>query len=198
MNLDGKKVAIFATDGFEQSELLLSLEALQNYGAEVRIISLQSGTIRGWADGDWGKECPVDETVPGVSADSFHALVLPGGVMNPDTLRRNSDAVDFVRAFFEQHKPVAAICHGPQVLIDADVVRGRQLTSFESIKNDLLNAGAEWIDSEVVVDQGLVTSRTPDDLEAFISKTVEEISEGKHAGQTTAAHSMNGHVQRPS
>lgn len=180
--LQGKKVAILATDGFEQSELLQPLEALQKAGAEVAIVSLESGNIKGWDEDNWGKEVPVDKTLDEVSPDNFHALVLPGGLFNPDTLRNDAKAVDFVSGFFKQgaQKPVAAICHGPWLLINADVARGRKLTSFSSIRKDLQNAGAEWVDEEVVVDQGLVTSRSPDDLDAFTSKMIEEIAEGRH------------------
>lgn len=178
-----KRIAIIATDGFEESELKSPKEAMEKEGFTVDIVSENSGSIKAWADGNWGKEYTVDKTIDNVNADQYNALVLPGGVINPDKLRRNENALSFVRDFFKQKKPVAAICHGPQVLISADVVKGRKLTSFNSIKDDLVNAGAEWVDEEVVVDEGFVTSRNPDDLPAFNSKLIEEIKEGKHTLQ---------------
>ena len=178
-----KRIAIIATDGFEESELKSPKEAMEKEGFTVDIVSENSGSIKAWADGNWGKEYTVDKTIDSVKADQYNALVLPGGVINPDKLRRNENALSFVRDFFKQKKPVAAICHGPQVLISADVVKGRKLTSFNSIKDDLVNAGAEWVDEEVVVDEGFVTSRNPDDLPAFNSKLIEEIKEGKHTLQ---------------
>lgn len=183
-NLKNKKVAILATDGFEESELFEPKKALEDSGAETHIISLKAGKIKAWKDGNWSKEIDVDRTVEEVNQSDYQALVLPGGVINPDQLRRNEKAVEFVRSFFKNHKPVAAICHGPQMLIEAGVVDGRKLTSFSSIKTDLKNAGANWVDQEVVVDEGLVTSRSPKDLEAFNRKMIEEIEEGKHAEQT--------------
>jgi len=175
-----KKVAILATNGFEESELRSPKEYLEQQGWTAEIVSLKSGTIKAWADGNWGGDYKVDKTLDEVSSGDYHALVLPGGVINPDQLRRSEDAVAFVKSFFDEKKPVAAICHGPQILIDAEVVDGRELTSFSSVKKDLMNAGAKWKDAEVVVDNGLVTSRTPDDLPAFNKKMVEEIKEGKH------------------
>ncbi|MEH6657258.1 type 1 glutamine amidotransferase domain-containing protein [Leeuwenhoekiella marinoflava] len=175
-----KKVAILATNGFEEVELTSPLEAMKKEGFEVHIISEKSGKIKAWASTDWGKEYDVDKTISEVSAKEYNALVLPGGVINPDQLRRNEEALVFIRDFFKQHKPVAAICHAPQLLISADVVEGRTLTSFSSIKKDLQNAGALWVDKEVVVDEALVTSRNPDDLPAFNAKVIEEINEGKH------------------
>lgn len=175
-----KKVAILATNGFEESELKSPKEYLEQQGWTAEIVSLKSGTIKAWADGNWGSEYKVDKTLDEVTSGDYHALVLPGGVINPDQLRRSEDAVAFVKSFFDEKKPVAAICHGPQILINAEVVDGRELTSFSSIKKDLMNAGANWKDAEVVVDNGLVTSRTPDDLPAFNKKMVEEIKEGKH------------------
>ncbi len=183
-DLSSKKVAILATDGFEESELKSPKEALQNAGAQVHIISPKSGEIKSWAEGNWGKKYSVDKQLSEVSADDYNALVLPGGVINPDKLRDNSSAVSFVRDFFKAQKPVAAICHGPQILAEADVVNDRKLTSYSSIKTDLKNAGANWVDEEVVVDQGLVTSRCPDDLPAFNRKLIEEVAEGKHEEQT--------------
>ncbi|MCT8340349.1 type 1 glutamine amidotransferase [Flavobacteriaceae bacterium TK19130] len=175
-----KKIAILATNGFEESELKSPKEAMEKEGFTVDIVSEDSGSIKAWADGNWSNEYNVDKTIDEVSADQYNALVLPGGVINPDKLRRNENALVFVRDFFKAHKPVAAICHGPQVLISADVVKGRKLTSFSSIKDDLVNAGANWVDEEVVVDEGFVTSRNPNDLPAFNDKLIEEIKEGKH------------------
>lgn len=184
-DLTGRRVAILATDGFESSELLRPLEALRAAGAEAQVVSISetSERIRGWADGDWSDTIDVDATVDEVGADDFEALVLPGGVINPDRLRRDADAVGFVHDFFESGKPVSAICHGPWMIVEAAAAKGRELTSFASIRTDMENAGANWVDEEVVVDQGLVTSRSPADLDAFIDKTLEEIEEGVHAGQ---------------
>lgn len=182
--LKGKTVAILATDGFEQSELFEPKRALEEAGADVRIVSLKTGEIKGWDKKDWGQSIKVDMTVDAAEAEEFDGLVLPGGVMNPDKLRASEDVVTFVKDFVSSGKPIAAICHGPWTLIEADAVRGRQMTSFNSIKSDLINAGAEWIDQEVVTDNGLVTSRTPDDLPAFCKKMVEEFAEGQHRGQT--------------
>ena len=181
--LKNKKIAVVATDGFEQVELTEPVDALREAGATVDIIAPKSGTIRGWDKTDWGKEIPVDHTLADADPARYDALVLPGGVMNPDKLRMSEDAKRFVRAFFLDHKPVSAICHGPQILIDCDVVDGRTMTSYPSVRQDLINAGANWVDKEVVVDQGLTTSRNPDDIPAFIDKTIEEIHEGKHAEQ---------------
>ena len=178
-----KKIAILATNGFEEIELTSPLQAMKNEGFEVDIVSEESGRIKGWNDGDWSNSYSVDKTLDQVNASDYNALMLPGGVINPDKLRRNEDALEFVRDFFKQEKPVAAICHAPQILISAGVVEGRKMTSFNSIKDDLVNAGANWVDEEVVVDQGFVTSRNPDDLPAFNAKLVEEIKEGKHEEQ---------------
>ncbi len=175
-----KRVAILATNGFEESELKSPLDAMKKEGFTVDIISDQSGNIKSWADGNWSNEYEVTNTLGNVSAKDYNALVLPGGVINPDTLRRNDEALIFIRDFFKQSKPVAAICHAPQLLIEAGVVEGRTLTSFNSIKTDLINAGALWVDKEVVTDEALVTSRNPDDLPAFNAKLIEEIYEGKH------------------
>lgn len=179
--LKGKKIAILATDGFEQSELLQPREALDQAGATTHVISPKSGNIKGWTEGDWGESVKVDVLLADADPNDYDGLLLPGGVMNPDKLRREDDAVDFVREFVKSGKPVAAICHGPQILIEADVVRGRTLTSFSSIKKDLTNAGATWVDKSVVVDNGLVTSRTPDDIPQFNAKMIEEFVEGRHA-----------------
>ncbi|HEX8563435.1 MAG TPA: type 1 glutamine amidotransferase domain-containing protein [Flavobacterium sp.] len=177
-----KKVAILATNGFEESELKSPKEHIEQQGWTAHIISLKPGTIKAWADGDWGSEYKVDYTLDEVSAGDYDALVLPGGVINPDKLRVEEKAISFVKEFFNAKKPVAAICHGPWTLINADVVRGREMTSYKSIKQDLINAGAVWSDQEVVVDQGLVTSRDPNDLPAFNKKMIEEIKEGIHSG----------------
>jgi protease I len=185
--LNGKRIAILATEGVEQSELERPREALDEAGAETDLISLKSGDIRAWDEDDFGDSFDVDETINDVSADDYDALLLPGGVMNPDKLRMQPKVTEFVRAFFAAGKPVAAICHGPQVLIDADVVRGRKMTSYPSVKKDLMNAGANWVDEEVVVDNGLVTSRKPDDIPAFNAKMIEEFAEGIHAGQSAGA-----------
>ena len=182
--LKGKKVAILATNGFEDSELRSPKEALEKAGATTHIVSLESGSIKGWKDGDWHGSIDVDTTVGEASSDNYDALVLPGGVINPDLLRANAEAVDFVKSFFKAKKPVAAICHGPWMLAEAGVLKGRKVTSYKSIKTDMINAGANWVDDEVVVDEGLVTSRSPKDLPAFNAKLVEEVAEGKHAEQT--------------
>jgi protease I len=185
-DLSSKRVAIVATDGFEQSELVEPKKALEAAGATTAVISLKAGTIRAWAKKDWGEEVAVDAVIDDASADDYDALVLPGGVMNPDTLRTNPAVLAFVRAFFEQGKPVGAICHGPWTLINAGVVKGRHLTSWPSLQADLQNAGATWTDEEVVSQNGLVTSRKPDDLPAFNRKLIEEIAEGVHAGRAAA------------
>jgi protease I len=180
-DLSTKRIAIVATDGFEQSELLEPKKALEAAGAKVDVVSPKPGRIRGWKAKDWGDEVAVDNVVGDVRADDYDALVLPGGVINPDRLRLHEDVLAFVRAFFDQHKPVGAICHGPWTLINAGVARGRHMTSWPSLRADLLNAGATWTDEEVVADRGLVTSRNPDDLPAFNRKLLEEIAEGVHA-----------------
>ncbi|SFN80350.1 protease I [Bizionia echini] len=182
-NLNKKRVAILATNGFEESELREPKKALEEAGAHVDIVSLESGTIKSWTDGNWGKTYEVDKTLNGVSHSDYNALMLPGGVINPDLLRKNKNAVNFVKSFFENHKPVAAICHAPWLLAEAGVLKGRKVTSYDSIKTDIINAGANWVDEEVVVDSGLVTSRSPKDLPAFNSKLVEEVYEGKHEEQ---------------
>jgi len=178
-----KRIAILATNGFEESELVSPKEAMEKAGFSVDVISPESGEIKGWKDGNWSKSIKVDKKLSDVNAKNYNALMLPGGVINPDKLRIIKDALDFVRDFFKQEKPVAAICHAPQLLISAGVVKGRKLTSFSSIKDDLVNAGANWVDEEVVVDHGFVTSRNPDDLPAFNKKLIEEIKEGKHEEQ---------------
>jgi protease I len=165
--LNGKKVAILVADGFEQVELTEPKKALEEAGAETRIVSPSQGKVKGWDHTDWGKELPVDVPLGQARADEFDALLLPGGVMSPDRLRRKPEAQRFVKAFFDAGKPVAAICHGPWTLIDAGVARGRKMTSYETIQEDLKNAGVEWVDQEVVEDGNLVTSRKPDDIPAF-------------------------------
>lgn len=186
--LNDSKVAVLATDGYEQSELTEPIKALKNEGATVHVVSPEEGQIKGWKDGNWGDPVDVDITIKDAlgRADEYDALVLPGGVMNPDKLRMREDATEFVRAFFKAGKPVGAICHGPQILIDCGVIEGREVTSFPSIKNDLKNAKARWVDAECVCDQALVTSRTPDDLPAFNKKLIEEVAEGVHKRQKTA------------
>jgi protease I len=181
--LSGKKVAILVEDGFEQVEMTSPKEALEAAGAKTYIISPKADKVKGWEHTKWGQEFPVDVVIEQANATNYDALLLPGGVMNPDKLRTNKKAVQFVRSFFDQAKPVAAICHGPWMLVEADVVEGRMVTSYPSIQTDLKNAGASWVDKEVVVDRGLVTSRKPDDLPAFNRKMIEEIGEGQHVGQ---------------
>jgi protease I len=184
--LDGKTVAILVADGFEQVELTEPKKALEAAGARTRIVSPVEGKVKGWKHTEWGDTFPVDVPLSQANPDDYDALLLPGGVMNPDKLRQEPRATRFVRAFFDAAKPVAAICHGPWTLIDAGVVEGRKVTSYGSIQTDLKNAGARWVDEEVVVDQGLVTSRKPDDLPAFNRKMVEEFAEGRHAQRRVA------------
>jgi len=181
--LNNKKVAILVANGFEESEFTQPLAALKDAGATVEVISLQAGKVKAWAEKNWGKEYDVDKTVDTVNAQDYDALVLPGGVINPDLLRVNQDAVNFVAGFFDDSKPIAAICHGPWTLIETGELKGRKVTSYKSIKTDLINAGANWVDEEVVVDNGLVTSRNPGDLPAFCKKMLEEIAEGKHQSE---------------
>jgi protease I len=185
--LDGKKVAILVTDGFEQVEMTKPREALNEAGAETKIVSLKPGRIQGMHHADKGDKSDVDLTLDEARPEEFDALLIPGGLMNPDALRSNDDALEFTRHFFREGKPVAAICHGPWVLIDAGVVRGRTLTSWPAIKNDVKNAGGKWVNEEVVVDNGLVTSRKSDDIPAFNKKMIEEFCEGRHEAMATAA-----------
>jgi protease I len=186
--LAGKKVAILVTDGFEQDELFSPLEALRKAGADVQVVSpSKESKIRGWKHADWGKRVKVDVPLNKANGEEFDALVLPGGVMNPDQLRRDPMVLNFVKSFFKAGKPVGAICHGPWTLIDAGVVRGRKMTSYASIQTDLKNAGANWVDKEVVVDNGLVTSRKPDDLPSFNAKLIEEIAGALHQRQAVLA-----------
>jgi protease I len=165
--LNGVRVAILATNGFEQSELLQPRRALDEVGADTEVVSLEAGKIRGWNHKEWGEEVDVDETLDSVDAQDYDALLLPGGVMNPDTLRTQPAAVAFVKAFFDANKPVAAICHGPWTIIEAQAAKGHKMTSWPSLRTDITNSGGEWVDQEVVVDGNLVTSRKPDDLPAF-------------------------------
>ncbi|WP_118973100.1 type 1 glutamine amidotransferase domain-containing protein [Taibaiella koreensis] len=179
--LSNKKVAILSTHGFEEVELTEPKKALEEAGAKVDIIAPEKEDIRAWKQKDWGIAVPVDHTLEEANADDYDALMLPGGVMNPDKLRLDKNAVAFAARFFEQGKPIAAICHGPQTLIETGMLKGREMTSYPSLKTDLENAGATWTDREVVVDRGLVTSRKPDDLPAFNRKMIEEIAEGIHS-----------------
>jgi protease I len=187
-SLSGKRVAILATDGVEQVELTEPRKALDSAGALTKVVSPKPGSIKGWNHTNWGDPIKVDVTLGNTSPDDYDALLLPGGVMNPDHLRTNASAVNFVRAFFEAGKPVAAICHGPWLLVEADVVRGRNVTSWPSLQTDLRNAGANWTDSQVVTDHGLVTSRKPDDIPAFNKKMIEEFAEGVHEEQRASVH----------
>jgi protease I len=181
--LMGKSIAILVADGFEQAELEQPYSALLEAGASVDIVSPNAETVRAWSERSYGDSFKVDATLGEANPDDYDALLLPGGVMNPDKLRTQPEAVNFVRAFFDDEKPVAAICHGPQMLIEAGTVRGKILTSYRSLKTDLINAGAQWIDQAVVVDQGLVTSRTPDDLPQFNAKMIEAFCGATYADQ---------------
>jgi protease I len=178
--LDGKKVAILATDGVEQVELTEPRKAVEQEGADVALVSLEAGDFQGFNHLDKGDTFTADKAVEDVSADDFDALLLPGGVANPDFLRTDEDAVGFVRDFAQAGKPIGVICHGPWTLVEADVLKGRTITSWPSLKTDIRNAGGTWVDEEVHVDNGLVSSRKPDDLPAFCAKVVEEFCEGKH------------------
>ncbi len=183
--LTGKRVAILVANGFEQVELTGPKEALEAAGAETQIVSPVEKKVRGWEgeDMDWGSKLKVDVPLAEASGRNYDALLLPGGVMNPDKLRLEPKAIAFIREFVNSGKPIGAICHGPWTLIDAGAVRGRKMTSYPSIKTDLINAGANWVDAEVVVDNGIVTSRKPADIPAFNRKLIEEISEGVHNRQ---------------
>lgn len=180
MQLEGLKVAILATDGFEQVELTEPRKALDEAGATTHVVAPKSPSIKGWDHTDWGDSVDVDKELGAASADEYDALLLPGGVLNPDKLRMDERAVAFVRHFFDNGKPVAAICHGSQTMINADVVEGRRMTSYEAVRKDLENAGAQWVDQEVVVDNGLITSRKPDDIPAFNEAIVHEFSLAVH------------------
>src|SRR5205823_10421350 len=188
--LDGKKVAILVTDGFEQVEMTKPREALDEAGAQTKIVSLKSGKVQGMNHMDKGDKFDVDLTLNEARPEEFDALMVPGGLYNPDVMRTNDRAMNFARYFFREGKPVAVICHGPQLLISADLVRGRRMTSWPAIRVDMRNAGARWVDEEVVVDNGLVSSRKPDDIPAFNNKMIEEFGEGRHeamAGRAAAA-----------
>jgi protease I len=179
--LKGKRVAILVAQGFEQSELLEPKKALESEGAETAVISPVKDKVPGWNESDWGEEVKVDVALEQANPRNYDALLLPGGVMNPDKLRLQPKAIEFIRSIANAGKPIAAICHGPWTLIDAGVAKGRKMTSYESIKTDLMNAGVNWVDEEVVVDNGLVTSRKPSDIPAFNRKMIEEFAEGIHA-----------------
>ncbi|HWH50771.1 MAG TPA: type 1 glutamine amidotransferase domain-containing protein [Gemmatimonadaceae bacterium] len=185
-DLNGKRVAILATDGVEHAELTEPRKALDEAGATTTLISPKSGTIKSWQKGNWKDELQVDATLDEARPEAFDALLLPGGVMNPDRLRQDERAVRFVQRMFNSGKPIAAICHGPWLLVEADVVRHRTLTSWPSLQTDIRNAGGDWVDREVVTDMGLVTSRKPDDIPAFNSKMLEEFAEGNHAAKRRA------------
>ena len=179
--LSGKKVAILTENGFEEVELTSPKKELEAAGAKVDIVSPQRDKVKAWNHDHWTIELPVDVNIEQANADDYDALMLPGGVLNPDKLRTNEKSVEFAQQFLEQGKPVAAICHGPQLLIETGMIDGRNMTSYSSVKTDIENAGAHWADREVIVDNGLVTSRSPKDLPAFNKKMIEEIKEGKHS-----------------
>ena len=180
--LKGKRVAALVTKGFEQVELIDPKKALERVGATVNVVAPEAGTVRGWHHTDWGQDVNVDETLDQAAASQYDALLLPGGVINADHIRMNVKAVQFVKDFFEAGKPIAVICHGSWILIEAGVVDGLKMTSYPSLKTDLHNAGADWVDEEVVNDRGVVSSRKPQDLPAFTQKMIEEFAEGQHGG----------------
>ena len=186
MELSGKRIAILATNGFEQSELEVPRDSLKEAGATVEVVSLQAGEIRGWDKKDWGRPVKVDKTLDEVSAADYDAIVLPGGQINPDLLRVEPKALQLIKDVFNAKKVVAAVCHAPWLLIETGIAKGHRMTSFKSIKTDVMNAGANWEDAEVVVDQGVITSRNPGDLKAFSAKIIEEIKEGRHTQRTAA------------
>ncbi|MGJ5180439.1 type 1 glutamine amidotransferase domain-containing protein [Bradyrhizobium oligotrophicum] len=186
MGIKGKRIAILATNGFEQSELEVPRDRLKQAGATVDIISLATGSIKGWDQKDWGRSVDVDKTLDQASASDYDAIVLPGGQINPDLLRVEPKALKFIKDMFDAKKIVAAVCHAPWLLIETGIAKGRKMTSYKSIKSDVANAGAQWQDAEVVVDQGIITSRNPGDLEAFSAKIIEEIKEGRHVQRSAA------------
>lgn len=194
--LRNHKIAIVVENGFEQVELTEPKKALEQAGAQTEIVSPVKGKVKGWKSKQWGDEFAVDKSIEEARVEDYDGLLLPGGVMNPDKLRRNEQVLNFVRGFFDAGKPVAAICHGPWTLIDAGVARGRRMTSWPSLQMDLRNAGADWVDEEVVTDGGLVTSRKPDDIPAFNQKMIEEFAEGIHGGQRRPHHERI-HVPQP-
>jgi protease I len=191
-DLSDKRVAIVVANGFEQIEMTDPREALEAAGATTDLVSIEDDEVKGWNHTEWGDTFKVDVPIDEADPEDYDALLLPGGVMNPDKLRRDERVLQFVRSFFDEGKPVASICHGPWTLIDAGVAKGRRMTSYHSIQTDLKNAGVEWVDEEVVVDQGLVTSRKPDDLPAFDEKMIEEFAEGEHAGQREKSGASTG------
>jgi len=193
--LEGRQVAILVADGFEQVELTEPRKALDDAGATTRVVSPSEGRVKGWNHDRWGDEIPVDQPLDEARPQDYDALLLPGGVMNPDKLRTMPRAVEFVRAFFDARKPVAAICHGPWTIVEAGAATGRRMTSWPSLKTDLKNAGADWTDQEVVVERGLVTSRKPDDIPAFVEKMVEEFAEGVHEAQTAGVETSSGRAR---
>ena len=180
-NLKDRKVAILTENGFEQVELLSPKQAMEEAGVTVEIVSPQKKEVRAWDETDWGITISVDKTLDDARPEDYDGLMLPGGVLNPDKLRRSTKAVDFIRHFLESAKPLAVICHGSQTMIETGLLGGRTMTSYPSIKTDLVNAGVQWEDKEVVIDNGLVSSRSPNDLDAFNKKLLEELAEGIHA-----------------
>lgn len=184
--IEDAHILIMATNGFEQSELEVPLHKLKEAGADVDVASPDGGEIRGWQHKDWGNRIESDLEITDVDVEDYDALVLPGGVINPDILRTNDDAVNLVREFVDSGKVVAAICHGPWMLVQADAVRGRDVTSWKSVRKDLENAGGNWMDKDVVTDNGIITSRSPADLDAFVAKIIEEVREGRHSRREAA------------